>query len=102
GFVESVWPNINKIDSFTISEDETKNFRIKLGYCQIDQLKQNPQQNDIEKVFFSPNNRNISYPPLGKGDLVCIRDLCLGTGPINIVVHPDQIFVSFKLIFKTN
>ena len=26
-------------------------------------------------------------------DLVCIRDLCLGSGPINIVVHPNQLLV---------
>ncbi len=94
GFVEVVLRS-NKIDSFIISEENTKNFLIKLGYCQLDQLKQNPQQMNIETVFFSPSDRSVVYPNLVKRDLVCIHDLCLGTGPINIVVHPDQLFVSF-------
>lgn len=100
GFVEAVWPNSSMVESFTMYEEETKNFRVRLGYCSIEQLKLNPQQNEIENMLLSPNNRSITYPPLTKGDLVCIRDLCLGTGPINIVVHPDQLFVSFHLFFS--
>ena len=85
----------NKADILLISDEETKNFRVYLGYCQLDQLKQNPLQSDVEKMFFSSSDRSVVYPPLKKGDLVCIRDLCLGSGPINIVVHPDQLYVSF-------
>lgn len=76
-----------------ISDEETEEFCVHLGMCDIEKVKKNPNQAvpGSHALFFSEDFSTHHYPLLENGNLICIRDLCLAEKSTNICSHPDQL-----------
>lgn len=74
--------------------DQTcQSFPVLLAYEDVDAMKQK-YAGDKPSVLFNPGVEG--YPALFSGDIVLIRDLCLGLN-LNLCPHPNQLKVYFCL-----